>query len=313
MNTTARLAVSGLTCWLALAGLAAAQVAVPSIVPATVRIGDPAYGRPSVSFVPPNPAAMQWGAPARLGGGTISASHAPVGGTNVDFSGIYLGGVKWGEKLSFGGAYLDLADQTNAVTLEADWSLLAIAASFQSGDRFAFGAGVERTGNTHSLDAVDFNTSKLGLSVQFGKAWYAGLVMGNESVDSSLNGSGTRSVQMLGVGYRSGGQEHMHLELYVVDRDSVDMLVTSNELSDARHTVLVAEFQLGQIVLAGSYALTTKSDAGVTGTAWFADIGWAPKRGIALLYHMEGSTTQDDLLAAEYDGTASAVSFAYSF
>ncbi|MEE8397244.1 MAG: hypothetical protein V3S29_14400 [bacterium] len=296
---------------LAGAGQARGQVAVPSILPVTLTIGDPSYGKPSVSFVPANPAVIQWGAPKRWGGGTITSQWGLSGATPAAMTGLYLGGVNVGPELSYAGAYLELAEDTSFPS--ADWTLIAGGVAFQSGDSIAFGASIERTGTIQGSDSLGFDNQRLGISAQLSRAWYAGVALGTESLSSSFSGSGDRSVTAYGIGYRSGGAEHAHFEAYLVERDAAQVYSSTNQFSDSTTTVLVAEVQLGDIVLGGSVSTSAKTQADITTSGVSADAGWAPKRGISLLFHTESATTTVGATGDVYPTTTTTISFAYAF
>lgn len=300
---------------LAGAGQARGQVAVPSILPVTLTIGDPFYGKPSVSFVPANPAVIQWAAPKRWGGGTITSQWGLSGATPAAMTGLYLGGIDAGPDLSYAGAYLELADGTNPAFPNADWTLIAGGVGFQSGESIAFGASIERTGTIQGTNSLGFNTQRLGISAQISRAWYAGVALGTESLSSTsaFSGSGDRSLTAYGIGYRSGGAEHAHFEAYVVARDSAQVFSLSNQFSDSTTTVLVAEVQLGDIVLGGSVSTIAKTQADITTSGVSADAGWAPKRGISLLFHTESATTTIGATGDVYPTTTTTISFAYAF
>jgi hypothetical protein len=288
------------------------------MVPSAPRIIDPTEVIPTASFVTPNPAAMQWGAPSRWGGGTISSDReqtAPTTGTPVEFGGIYAGARVLGKDLTVAGYMIELSDDTNAFSLEADWNVVAGGVAFQSGDNITFGVSMERADNTISGLSLDINTINLGLSVKASDKIYLGLALGSEDI-SAASESGDRSVQKYGVGYRAGGQSQTHFEAYVVEREENDQFF-AGAFSDSSEKVLVAEVILGSLFLGGSFSTISQDRNRQEIEALIFDIGWAPKNGLALLYHQETATTEvkdsAGAVTSEDETTTTAISIAWSF
>ncbi len=303
---------------LLLAGLgtpARAQVAVPSLVPAAPRIGDPVYDVPTASFVTPNPAAMQWGSPSKWGFGQIDSERRqtqPSQGTLVELSGIYVGFRKVAEDISFGAELLELSDDSNAV-LEADWDVLDGAVAFQSGDNIAFGVGADRTSTSRNANSLEFDAINLGMSIEVQSNVFIGFAIGTEDISSSFNGDDDRSVQKYGIGYRKGGTVNTHFELYAIEKDEADN--PSGEFTDVGTLVGVAEFNLSNLLLAASYSLTERERVLLDTTTVTVDIGWAPKNGLAVMFHRENTTTEDTTPAneSETETETTALSIAFQF
>lgn len=299
------------------AATAQAQVAVSELVPSAPRIIDPTQLIPSASFVTPNPAAMQWGAPSRWGGGVISGDRqqtAPTAGGVTDYGGIYAGARFVGDTLTVGGYLIEYSDDTNAFNLDADWNVLAGGVAFQSGDRVAFGLSTERADNTAGGASQDFNTINLGISFMATSKIFLGLALGTEDIDAAGE-SGDRSVQKYGVGYRSGGQAQTHLEAYIIDREDNPQF-GSSVYSDSVEKVIVAEAVIGSFLLGASYAIISQDRNGQEISVITFDVGWAPKSGLSLLYHQESAATESNASGAaptETDTSTSAVSIAWSF
>lgn len=294
-----------------------AQVAVSELVPGAPRIIDPTQVIPSASFVTPNPAAMQWGAPSRWGGGSISGDRqqtAPTAGSVTEYGGIYAGARVVGDDITVAGYLIEYSDETNAFNLAADWNVLAGGVAFQSGDRIAFGLSMERADNTASGVTADFNTINLGISFMASKNIFLGLALGSEDIEVAGE-SGDRSVQKYGVGYRSGGQAQTHLEAYIIDREE-NTQFGSSVYSDSLEKVIVAEAVLGSILLGASFTLISQDRNDQEISAITFDLGWAPKTGLSLLFHQESVTTESNTSSAsptETETSTSAISIAWSF
>ncbi len=292
-----------------------AQVAVPSLVPGVPNVGDPILGIPTASFVPPNPAAMQWGEPSKWGLGQINAERRvtePTAGTPVEFGGLFIGFRKVDKEISFGAQLLELADDTNAAR-EADWKSLDAGVAFQSGDNIAFGVGMNRISNTSQGDSQEFNTINLGMSIEIRRNIFAGFAIGTEDISSSFNGEDDRSVQKYGVGYRTGRAFKTHLEFYIVDRDQADNF--ADEFSDVASQVLVLEFNLSGFLLAASFNRTQRARLDLETTTVVGDLGWAPKNGFSLIFHIEQTSGTDSTQFAEseFESDISSISASFLF
>lgn len=313
MRNTIRTLLLG-TIFTLVAATAQAQVAVSELVPAAPRILDPEDIVPSASFVPANPAAMQWGAPSRWGVGTISGDRkqtAPTAGGTTDFGGFYAGVRVVSDDITFGAHLIEYSDETNTFSLNADWNVLAGGVAFQSGDMIAFGASVERADNTSGGSTFDFNTITLGLSLNVSKDIFVGLALGTEDI-TAPGESGDRSVQKYGVAYRTGGQTQYHLEAYIVDREENSQF-GSGVFSDSRETVLVAEAIFGNLLVGASFITISRDRLNQEISALTFDIGWAPKAGLSLMYHQESTTTENNASGTEFDTGTTAISLAWSF
>lgn len=315
MRSTAGTLLLG-TIFTLVAATAQAQVAVSELVPAAPRIIDLEDVVPSASFVAANPAAMQWGAPSRWGLGTISGDRkqtAPSAGTATDFGGFYAGARVVSDEITFGVHLLEYSDETNAFNLDADWNVVAGGVAFQSGDMIAFGASVERADNTRGGNSFDFNTITLGISLNVTKDIFIGLALGTEDI-TAPGESGDRSVQKYGIGYRTGGQAQYHLEAYIVDREE-NAQFGSGAFSDSNETVLVAEAIFGNFLVGASFIVISRDRSDEEISALTFDIAWAPKTGLALMFHQESTTAEDttNAPATEFETSTTAISIAWSF
>jgi hypothetical protein len=294
-----------------------AQVAVPSLVPSAPRIGDPVFDVPTVSFVTPNPAAMQWGSPSKWGGGQIRSERQqtlPAPPSPIDeFSGLYIGFRKVEKTITFAAELLELSDDTN-VPRTADWDVLDGAVAFQSGDSIAFGVGMDRTSTTTGTgNSLEFNTISLGMSIEVQSNVFIGFAIGTEDISSTFNGDDDRSVQKYGVAYRKGGAINTHFELYAVERDEADNF--ANEFTDVSTIVGVAEFNISNLLLAASISQTERDRIGIESATVTFDLGWAPKNGLAVMFHQEQTTTEDvnAVVTTEFETDTTAISIAFQF
>lgn len=208
-----------------------AQVAVPELVPAAPRlygVTTPVFARSSVT--PPNPAAMQWGAPSRIGGGWLegdSEDTRPALGTSDKLRGQF-GGVRWvGETVSLGLEVLNVdTDYPNSSIEEgggaaafafAPLDNLAIGVSAEASEREETGAIPDRR--------LDLSGRALGASWRIGETLFLGGAVGRDYLDvQDLETAGSptlktdRGYTMLGIGLRGGGGMVWHLEYDVIDR-----------------------------------------------------------------------------------------------
>ena len=298
-----------------------AQVAVSRLVPAAPSLGDPLESIPTASFVPENPAAMQWGPPTRWGAGSFSAERTqtlplPVDpampAPPVEFGGQYVGGRSVEEDFSFAGEFLQIADETNTFLI-ADWDVLSAGVAFKSGETITFGASLERAGTTNLGNSLNFNSTNLGLSVKLSKNFYGGLALGTETVSSSFRGDENRSVQKLGLAFFTGRTVKWHLEGYQIAKDAAPRF--GDEFSSVTTNGAVAEVLMGPVLIGLSGTSSEKEEAQKRVKTAALDLGWVPKRGWSLILHSEAAVTEDlgGASIVEFETTATSVSIAFLF
>ena len=298
------------------AGNAKAQVAVASAAPVRAMVSDPALVAPGASFVPLNPAVLQWSAPSRWGGGTIRAEREllpPDGPNFTDFKGLFGGFNVTGPGFSYAGQIVELTDKTHATGLDADWNSLSGAAAFQAGERFAFGVGLERTGNSARSASVDYNTTQLGMSVRVTNAIFAGLVMGTENIVIQNNTS-QRGIQRYGIGWRTGStKSQFHLEAFRTEKDKATDFTPRSEYSDMSLTTGVIEAQFWKIFTGFTTTSGKQETFGqeIQSNAW--EIGWIGKSGLSGTYRRENGTTTNSFSGQQRATRAIIWSLAYAF
>lgn len=309
-------------------------MAIPRLVPASPNISDPNSNAPTSSFVPANPAAIQWGMPTRWGIGQIMATRGetvppPDTTEGIDntkeFGGLYVGGRSFSKKFSVAGELMELSDDPKEFPLEADWDVLRAGVAFLSGDSVTFGAGMDRVSNIQGYNPVDYDTTILGITFQLSQTYYLGLAMGTEKISHASIGESDRAVRKYGIAY-SKGQGKSHIEYYIIEKTAPEEFSDqADSFSDVKTNGVVAETILGKFYIGAGASLTNKDLAGVTLTQLSFDVGWAAKRGLSLLYHRESTATHieydewnfniNDVVTqtTEYNTVAQAVTLVYSF
>lgn len=289
-----------------------AQVAVPDFSPAAPRLLLPTVIVPEANFTPDNPGAMQWGAPSRFGVGRVTEAKVEVD-TPGDFEsttdGNY-GGLRWvGDRLAIGAEGLDLdtsGDSDYAAEVANGAVSLAVTEAIAVGG--ALNTATEEEGAT-----TDETRGTLGgVSVTINETFFIGGALGRNDLERSNGASfdADRDVQMLGIGYRSGGNgTAIHLEYNTVSRAAYER-PNGTEFDETDISRLVAEFNWGGLLLAlqGASIEVDELDGDYAGV----DVGYAPQQGLALVGHFaqaSGQTAADN----DFDTSVTAVSLAVQF
>ncbi|HKI98382.1 MAG TPA: hypothetical protein VKB51_07910, partial [bacterium] len=249
-----------------------AQVAAPSLLPGTARTMDPEqfnalavpvldrFTTSGLTFLPENPAAMQWSRHSELGLGSMSASgHFDDGLTpgDFDFSGPFAG-LRWvTQYVSLGAQAMDWSGGSQATSNDKQtlrdyagafqvFGVLAVGASSSALNQafhFKIGAGTD--------DEIDAKRDITGASLRLGGAFYLGYLSGTEKFDFRNLTSPTndfkvnRDVQGYGVAYLGQGPNPWHLEVYRTSKDFVTD--GTNFLNEEQETVGVIEARFGQL------------------------------------------------------------------
>jgi len=301
-----------------IAGTAQAQVAAPSLVPTAPRVLDPTSVPAEANFTPANPAAMQWGAPSRVGIGTLRSrltSDAP-NTDDLTYQGNYGGARLVGESLSLGAEVASISEVESTFALDNSSANAALAAQF--GGWMAFGVGYASNTIEFGNSTDESTTPSGGVSLRLGESFFVGGALGEQSLSHSDDDplspdfEASRRVEWYGVGFRTGGDVLFHAEINVENRRHYE--INGRESGGYRVQQGVLELNVWNILLAaraGSVDTKIKGKSPLGYTA--ADIGWAPLQGLALMLHVE--RLQDDDTASGYTDTfeTTAASVAYQF
>lgn len=300
---------------LAVHSLAHGQVAAPALPPSSPQVDIPGMTTPDATFAPENPGAMQYGAPSRFGLGQIRSrikQETALGNTTTTHVDGYYAGLRWAtDSFAAGGEIVNLEDSDNSSDYSAD--VMNGAISFAVAKAIAFGAGLD-TATIDSGNAQDkIRGTILGFSLNFDEKLFIGLALGRDYLnrDTGVDDfDSDRAVQKLGLAFRLGktGQA-LHLEYYTISRDPhEDNNGFEFDEQDSSH--IVVEGNLGNWVLSGHYADFQIDD--MDGTTTVAELGWAPKKGLAVMGHYERTLAKTDS-GLDTDVQATAISLAYQF
>ena len=294
--------------------VARGQVAVPDFPPAAPRVLVPEDFVPDANFTSENPGALQWGAPSRFGLGRISGQaerDTGLGTTKKTNYDGYYAGLRWvTEVFTLGGEVVNLESADN--DYQTDVANAAVA--FPVLKQLAVGIGLD-TSKTENGSATDTRSAPtLGLSVNLNDRFYIGLALGREYLHRK-QGGGTdfdsdRATQAFGIGFRTGGTgTQLHLEYDVIARDAhEDQSNFKFDEQDQSH--IVVELNWASLLLSGRY-VDFKID-NTEGTTQIYALGWAPKKGLALLGQVELSSAEDGN-GLKTDATVYTISLAYQF
>lgn len=276
-----------------LAGLAQAQVAAPSLLPAQPTII-------STGFLTDNPAVMQWGKPSRVGLGRIEyefndyeTTTGALTSTNT-LDGFFAGIRMVGESFSFAleGSQLD-GDLSGGFSVEV--SITGFGGSLQVGDAVALGLGKNLLESEVSSAGVTATTELdlqlAGFSLRLFEVFFIGAAMGTEKTTIEFLGtSDSLSVDLsrYGIGIMTEGETRWHLEYNEIKSDYGQSAgVLSSQETD--QSTFVAEVGFGPFVVGLRAGRIDMTDTAIpqTDSADFARVGvaWAPEKGLGVAAH----------------------------
>ncbi len=287
-----------------------AQVAVPELVPAAVRVLNSRFPinatnslvNPMSSIVPENPAALQWGAPSRIGGGVLQGDKRDiVDGDSTHYRGSFAG-FRWvKQRVALAADTLDYSvDMEKPVGSPAhlERKEQAVALSFSLPEWLAWGVGsrslTAREGGP-SATRVDSSGWNFGLSLRLGQILFVGAGLGHETASANLPpppppapaipfvGDIERDVRMVGIGLRGTGSLVWHLEADSIHRDPFQDGGGVPRLPGHDLTLYVGEVQFGNWLLGYSnYSAKDLQPIGFQVSGYTVDFGLAPFSGLTL-------------------------------
>lgn len=310
-------------CFLSFSVSVSGQVAVPSLAPASPRVGNPTLrvgvnglSIPDANFVTENSAAMQWGEPSRFGMGRIdAASNTNAFGAPFknDYDGFYAG-LRWvSEVLSIGAEIVNLEETENIY--KGDITNAALA--FPISEFVALGAALNNADEEYFDDSDFISSPEVGLAVNLDDRFFIGLVIARDVIihedgtNPNNDFNSDRGVQKLGLGFRSGrrGGTIWHLEYYTISREPHENAGGSDFAETDSQTMVIElnwqDFLFG--VTSTDYEIDNTDGSGQT-----LDFGWAPKKGLSFLGHIEQITIEGDF-GLKYESSATALSLAFQF
>lgn len=311
----------GLLVWGVFFSEAQAQVAVPRIVPIAPSVLDPLLWQPLGSFVPLNPGAVTWGAPRRVGAGTLSVNSEETAinpGFPLHIKGGYAGGMFPGDKFAFAFQGAKLLDKTS-IPKQVDWNTQSFALGLRMNPNVTIGLGSFRGKNSLETNVLSYASSELGATVMFKERFYAGVAMGSESIDSALNGKQKRNLRKYGIGYRKGGRVLLHGEVFREFRNSAPGLIDNSgnvipEFTAIQRSGVVMEFAFRSIVGAATWEHLRLNDLqrNTAGTSFSG--GWVMwKGGTAVMYHLENMKSTNSLTLEKFNTKTQSVVATYQF
>jgi len=298
---------------------ALAQIAAPSILPGHVWGMDPAQyfnlantevdsaALTRLTFLPENPAAMQWSPHSSMGFGLLSSDGTFKGGAGLKIEakhkGQFFGGAFVGEYASIGVEYLNFSGDSPLMKNQ-NGRVSNMAAAFQLFDMFAIGvndsvfyqdfdftpAGVRITSRR--------DATSLGTSIKLGEIFFVGLQSSKEDLTLVNKSNGatvelSRGTQGAGIGLMGSGSTQWHVEIYQISKK--EETNGSESLNGEIESGLMAEVQLGDFLLgvhmldnitrhAQPTATKTNFNTSAINVATVTDSGWT------FAYHFDHST-----------------------
>lgn len=323
---------------------ALAQVAAPTLLPGTVRMQDPQrWSRlfvaefditdgPVLTFLPVNPAAMQWSRSSEIGLGKVQADNSDtVGGvpSEVGYEGTF-GGLRWvGEYVSLGAELLSWSG-SSAIAADHKQKRSNLSAAFQLFDVMALGAGqttlteqfvFDPSGSNNPIE-TDWKLPSYGISLRLGSVFYVGYSAGEETSDfRNPNNPGNnfilkRNTQAYGIAYMSESKEPWHLEVHHTSKDAKFDGVNFLDLEE--HTVGVIEGQFGSAILGlisddGTVKREQPAPFEESVRSLQLTAAWVTQGGWTLTVHLEKTKIADTPNTFERQVDTKALSAGYRF
>lgn len=305
-----------------------AQVAVPELAPGATRIFSSQLPIPAMtSFVPENPAALQWGAPSRFGGGMMRGhkSHLLDGDSSSD-DGTLVGFRLVSMSLAVAGESMDMAVDFPATAsggeAHHEKSQSALAVSFAWPDWLAFGLASQqsslrvRPSDAAALHGVDLNGWVAGASVKVGELLYVGGAYGRDEakpayVDPSVTARGEQG--MVGIALRKGGDFIWRLEADVIHRndfkddndvkvlDGYELYLGSADIMWGNWLLGGTAYQSQDVVLNGAQAAAIGTNPVVNLNGYTIDYGYAPLAGLTVTGRFEHSELTSDRIQISFE------------
>lgn len=289
---------------LAFSGMVQAQVAAPVLTPGTVDIpaGQPGF-IVDPSYVPNNPAVMNWNGMSVFGVGHARTDSDPkaAGQKTIEYGTNYAG-LRWtGETFAFGVETAHLADSDAPATSKLDVNNTNVALSGKFAQWLSVGVGVGHAKVENQSSTDDFSGWTVGTTLHLGEVIFIGLGVGRDSDDHKQTGnnySDDRPTSQWGIGLYTGGKGKggnggavWHLEYSVEDKgDFTDPL--GNKSGGETRTNGTVEVIWKNILLSYvGYSIDAKSgNTSQTGSA--VEAGWVGDKGLYLTVRVQTGSTK---------------------
>lgn len=286
----------------ALSTSAWAQMAAPTLVPATSGVIEPILTR-TPTFVPVNPAVMSWRTDGVGGGGIARANSMLTSGgqtIKIEFEDTYGGYLYAGDTYALGVQYFHETSSGAFLLFEGEGMALALSRRF--GGSTAVGLSYSTDAGTQTSDGVtktDIGSLKVGASFRFADALYVGAIVGRESVkrtevgDSQNDWNGDRPVSGAGIAYVNNGPWRMHVEASMEQHGDVGNVgdVGSSVTRSDKQQSLLLEGGRGLWVFGLNLVRRSElTDFGPANSTLTSDsreftVGIMPEKRMALLFH----------------------------
>jgi len=300
-----------LTPWLlaALAAPALAQVAAPSLLPVNPFVDAASYYT-ALDFVTLNPAAMQWGAPSRIGAAALEVTRDEGTGSDLNFAGEAYGARGVWERFSLAAEASSVKDDEASFDYTQDTTFYGLAA--QPFGWLALGASQYEAKIDDGGNATTDTIGAYGVSLRLSEMFFVGYTSGRETLDSyQLTEKVSRDVRAFGVGFRRGGSFNVHAEYYSFYR--APYKINGGYRAKDQADVGVLELGLGSLV-AGyrAFRYENKSDSEKS-DGQQVSLAWAPASGFTLGAHLATSTDKNADGSKKADEEVRTISVGWQF
>lgn len=243
------------------------------------------------TFIPDNPAAMQWVSNSTIGAGfSTGNSESNVTGKSENFQGA-TGGLSW-VKDTLGIGVETMAHQLSYAGTEYSERLNGLAISTQPLKWMAFGVGLELSKQTVNGQENFIESSIYGLSFKMGSAFYLGLGMSKDSYENkTFLQEGKGNGQMFGMALMGGKSTQWHAEYSLVRKDDFVSIAGVSYFGGYTRSLFEVEMVSGAFLLGLAGFNLDYPGPNQTTSGSSLDIGTWRKDGLKLLLRVEQNVT----------------------
>lgn len=305
-------------CWGAVS--VQAQMVLPRTIPLAPRVLDPRLAAPTYTYVPMNPAVIQFTELKFAGFATIRAANEEKvvnPGTAEEFAGWSAGGIMGSPRLSMAFEITRLFDDKNSLKT-VDWTTQGAALQLTVFENLRIGLGITRTNSEVEANPVSSSTSEAGGVVSFPGGLFFGFSQGNEVISSLLNGEQKRPVRKIGVGHVLVSRFTLLSEIYIETRPSPFGLLDGAgaaipEFSEVKRRGLALEWLVKYLVFSARYDILSLTDTGEKTKGIMLAAGGGMNKGFLLTLQWENMHSSHAGTGATFQTKATTVALAKMF
>ncbi|HEX7927381.1 MAG TPA: hypothetical protein VF678_07305 [bacterium] len=288
---------------LAFSGMVQAQVAAPALTPGTIDLpgGNPGF-TVDPSFVPNNPAVMNWNGSSVLGIGQARLDRdQKAAGTKTDEYAINYAGLRWtGDKFAVGLETGHLAFDSGNTLSKVTVDNVNVGLSGKVAEWLSIGVAANNAKTDGSASKDTFGGFTVGATARLGDIFFVGLGIGSDSDEHKETGNNyndSRATSQWGIGLYTGGGKGgsgnngavWHLEYSVEDKGDITD-ANGNKSSGYTRSSGTVEVIWKHILLSYvGFGVDAKTgNTSQSGSA--VEAGWVGDKGLYVTVRVQNST-----------------------